>query len=526
VPGKPAPSSDRDALNRATRSWAGFPNSTHLHRLLQTKVDGVSVALDGFRVGDSFCLQLVATGVAHGSDQSCAPLSALRTQAAPALVLLTDAAFGTIGGKHVQIGPYVYTHSVRVDVTVGIVADGVDHVQVSGTSGGVRQALVGGDAFLAVIDWPPVAYRTSHAWATVGGQRVAVPVTEAPFDQLNTNSVSRTALGPGTVQRRVKGGSIAWLEHRQPRGQPVPKADRRFERGPFEGRVLFERLIAPDPNSPLREIITLELRKNLLFKAQNGIQVCSLLLDRDGAGGGCSRFDQLFAQSPVAAGEMLPNGGDQYEAIDGLVSDAVDRVEFFLATGERVAIPLLDNVFIAQVNRSSFPVRLVAYDKQGRRIYVQTLRDEAGGSMTEPRLATGAKWHPILRANSATGKRAKLLVAAKRGGGLCASFQVSDGSGQGGCSFTPWRGPALNLSYSSFSNTSGPAFIWGQVKPGIVAVDLYLADGTTLHLKPIDGLVLAALPQNFRVGAGDRVTGYDNQGRAVARQNLPASAIG
>jgi hypothetical protein len=529
LPGKPAPSADRDALSRASRSWAGFPQGTRLHRLLQTRIDGVSVALDGFRVGDSLCLQLVATGAAHGSDQSCAPLAQLKTQTAPALVLLTDAAFGTIGGKHVQIGPYVYTHSVRVDVTVGIVADGVERIDVSGTSGGVRRALVGGDAFIAIADRPPIAYRTNRAWATVAGSRVAIPVAEAPFDQLNTGSAKpRKPLGPSTVQRHVTGGSIAWLEQRQPRGKPVPSSGqfKRLNRGPFLGRILFQRLIAPDPNSPLREIVRLELSKHVLFKSQKGVQACTLLLDGDGAGGGCDRLTDMFAHGPVEAGEMLQNGGDQYEAIDGLVSDDVYRVELFLATGERIALPLLDNVFIAQVDRSSFPIRLVAYDRQDRRIYVRTLADDVGGSMSGPRLAHGAKWRTVLGANSPTGKRAKLRVAAKAGGGICWSFQVSDGSGQGGCSFTPWRGPALNLSYSSFSNTEGPAFIWGQAKPGITTVDVRLADGTILQLKPVHGLVLGTLPHGFRVGPGDRVTGYNDQGRAVAREKLPATAFG
>lgn len=526
LPGKPAPRSDRDALNRATHSWAGFPKATRLHRLLQTNVDGVSVALDGFRVGDSLCLQVVARGVVHGSDQSCAPLSELKAQPAPALVLLTDAAFGTIGGKHVQIGPNLYTHSVRVDVTVGIVADGVDHVEVRGTSGGTRQALVGEDAFLAISDRPPVGYRTDRAWATLAGHRVAVPVTEAPFDQLNMRSVKqRQPVGPRTVQRHVSGGSIAWLDHRQLHGLPVPSADTRFEHDPFLQRVLFQRLIVPDPNSPLGEIVALELHKPL-FKNQTGIQVCNLLVGNAGAGGGCDQLSHLFTRGPVETGEQLPNGGDQYETIDGLASDDVHRVEFFLATGERIAVPLLDNVFIAQVNRSSFPIRLVAYDRQGRRIFVQTLADDAGGSTIGPRLAAGAKWHPILHATGPNGKSARILIATKAGGGICASFQVSDGSSQGGCTSTPWHGPALNLSYSAFSTTEGPAFIWGQVKPSIAAVDVQLTDGTTLHLKPVDGLVLAALPRDFHVGRGDRITGYDGQGRALARKQLPGTPFG
>jgi hypothetical protein len=253
LPGTKAPPHDQAALNRATRSWLDFPNGTQLHRLLETKVDGVTLALDGFRVGDSLCLQIIATGAVSGSDQSCAPLSQLRAQKAPALVVLTDAAFGTIGGKHVQIGPYVYTHSVRVDVTIGIVADGVDHVEIAGTSGGRRKALVESDAFLAVADRPPIGYRTNQAWASAGGKRVALDLAEAPFDQLNaTPPKPRRPLGPTSIQRHVVGGTIGWLTRQEPRGAPVPATGpfARLGRGPFVRSVLFQRLIAPDPNSP------------------------------------------------------------------------------------------------------------------------------------------------------------------------------------------------------------------------------------------------------------------------------------
>ncbi len=450
----------------------------------------------------------------------------MRAEKAPALVILTDAAFGTIGGKHVQIGPYVHTHSVRVDVTVGIVADGVDRVEVAGTSGGPREALVESDAFLAVADRPPIGYRTNRAWATAGGKRIALGVAEAPFDQLNTSAAkARKPLGPTIIQRHVVGGTIGWLTRHEPRGKPVPttRPFTRLSRGPFARSVLFQRLIAPDPNSPLRELVEIVTSNNPLFPNQKGNQVCSLLVAEGGAGGGCSRMSELFSHGPVDAGEMLAEGGDQFEYLSGLVSDDVRRLTIFLSTGEQIAVPLRNNAFVAQVNRSGFPIRLVAYDSRNRRIDVQPLRDDAGGSMTGPKLARGATWHTLLRATSPTGKRAKVMVAPKRGGGLCASFQVSDGSGQGGCTFTPWRGPALNLSYSSSTNTAGPRFVWGQTKPGIITVDVRLADGTTLHLRPRRGLVLATLPRGFRLGPGDQVVGYDKRGHIVAREQLPAT---
>jgi hypothetical protein len=185
-------------------------------------------------------------------------------------------------------------------------------------------------------------------------------------------------------------------------------------------------MIGPDPNSPLREIDRIENQRNPIFPNKSGPQICTFLVAQGGAGGGCSSPAQLFSRSPVSAGELLPEGGDEFEYVSGLVSDDVHRLTILLSTGEQIAIPLLDNVFIAQVNRSGFPLRLVAYDRAGKRIDVQTLRDDGGGSTAGPALAPGAKWRTLLRATSASGKRAKVLIAPKRGGGVCASFEVSE----------------------------------------------------------------------------------------------------
>ncbi|MGH9917274.1 MAG: hypothetical protein ACRD6W_00145, partial [Nitrososphaerales archaeon] len=426
LPGTQAPRPDEAALNQATRRWLDFPRGTRLHRLLTTDADGVRLTLDGYRVEGSLCLQLVATGAAQGSDESCAPLSQLRSESVPALVVLSDAPFGTVGGKHVQIGPFVYTHSARVDVTIGIVADGVGRVAVAGTSGGPRQALVGSDAFLAVVDRPPVGYRTTRAFATIDNRQLPVPLAEAPFGQLNTSTgPARRPLGPSTVQRRVTGGTIAWLIHRQPRGAPVPTtgAGSRLGLGRFVGHVLFQRLIAPDPNSPLREIVQLIRVNNVILGGRQRISVCSDIVAEGSAGGGCNAFSHLFRRGPVSVGETLLNGGDQFEDLSGLVSDQVSRLVLYLSTGEQLVVPIRDNAFVAQVDRTGFPVRLVAYDTHGVRIDVQTLTDDAGGGAGGPLVAPTAAWQTLLQAHSPTGETAKILIAHERGGGVCASFQ-------------------------------------------------------------------------------------------------------
>jgi hypothetical protein len=522
LPGKQAPSSDQQAFDRATRTWFGFPHGTQLHRLLKTEIDGTTFALDGYRVGDSLCLQLVATGAASGSRQSCAPLSNLKVQKEPALVVLVDSGFGIVAGPHLQIGPDVY-HSVRADVTIGIVADGIQQVETAGTTSTVH-ALVGNDAFMAVVDRPPVGYRTRHLWATAGGKRVAIPLAQAPFGDLNTTSgPTRKPLGPSIVQRRLKGGQIGWLKRRDPRGQPVPKttAFKRLDRRPYLERVLFQRLLAPNPNSQLKEIISLDLMKSP-FRSKAAEVVCDTVISgAGGGGGGCDPVGALFGHGPLSVGEMLNDGGDQYETLGGVASDDVKRLELFLATGERIAVPLKDNAFVIQAERSSFPARLVAYDRNRLVIGVDTFRTDAG-STGPPTVSAKATWRTIIRARSPSGQTARMMIAPKIGGGTCWAFRAEpNGGSQGGCFTKHWKGPALQISYSEFDNLSPrPAFIQGQVRPDIASLAVHLHAGQVLHLKIVDGLALGPLPRDYKLAGGEYVVGLNGNGKQIARLRL------
>jgi hypothetical protein len=80
---------------------------------------------------------------------------------------------------------------------------------------------------------------------------------------------------------------------------------------------------------------------------------------------------RLFLFGPFNYG-LGGAGADQYVWLDGLASDDVARMELFLASGERVAVPLRDNVFRVEVARLKFPIRLVAYDSDDRVIGIRT----------------------------------------------------------------------------------------------------------------------------------------------------------
>lgn len=77
--------------------------------------------------------------------------------------------------------------------------------------------------------------------------------------------------------------------------------------------------------------------------------------------------------------EALEEGGGQFTLFTGLASDEVTRMDLFLATGERRPIPLRDNVWLIQVPRGKYPVRLVAFDSDDRVIAIETRRSDVTG---------------------------------------------------------------------------------------------------------------------------------------------------
>jgi hypothetical protein len=527
-PGTPASSSDQQAFEQSQRSWLAFPKGTELRRLIQKTVQGSTYTLFGFRARDELCLRLTVTGKAHGEPlQSCAPLAELRARKEPALVVFVDYGFGPIRGRHVHIGPDTYT-PVRADVTAGIVADGVKAVELVGDGGRRQRAIVASNSFLSVVSDPKVGYRTRHVWATAGGKRIAIPFAQAPFDTWRSPPTSTLRpQGPARVQRTVTGGRIGWLERREQRGATVPATlDRFYAR---LGKVVFERLLSPDPTSLMRVIVTVQVGGSLggpPGSAQaKAPHVCTWLVAGGAVGGGCSPKHDLFPHQPFSAGESVLLGSDQYATIDGLASDDVARLELFLATGERIPVPLRDNAFLVQAARPKYPARLVAYDRQGRVIGIQTFQEPL--TNTGPRPVPNARWRTLIRATSGP-MHARLMTAPKQGGGTCYAFRWGiNGGGSSGCLPKKWAGPPIQVYFDEPQVLHrGPSvFLSGQLRPDIVRIDVHLPDGNVLTLKPTKGFVLVAVPVKYAHAAhnGSYGLGFDRTGKQVARSNLGSS---
>ena len=371
-PGEPASKVEQRAFDKVNKLWLGFPEGPKLRRLIVSEAVGGTIELFGFRSADSLCLHITTAGIAlHGTGATgCAPLEELRRAEAPAVVALADFSFGV---EKVPPNEEGYKPA-RVQVTVGVVADGVKTVELTTNRGDRRDAIVANNAFLAVTEHPPLGLLTEKITVTSKeGERVAVPFAPQVYAGDEPTAKPGVAPGPQEVEREVKGGTIGWLLRGEPRGQSFEEAGLTArELFPEGWRVGFARVIKPDPRSLAQVAVALQH-----FKFPEGspfvshYEYCSYgVAPPRSAGAGCMPVDRLFLGGPFNYA-MQSGGSEQYAWLDGLASDDVARMEAFLASGERIPVPLHDNVFRLGVARFRFPIRVVAYDSEDRVIGIR-----------------------------------------------------------------------------------------------------------------------------------------------------------
>jgi len=506
-PGSPAAPTDQAAFDRA---WSEFPPGTKLRSLIRTSVGGREYELFGFRSGNSLCLQLVERG-ADAPVLSCAPLTELRAAKEPALVVMADHPFGL--AKAIPAGQeYAPPESVA---TFGILADGVERVTLEGDEGR-DDATIASNAFLSVTDHPKVGARVRHVVATVQGRRVVLPFRAAPFGDLGTPPTPSTARpsGPAAVERNVEGGSIGWLQRREPRGDPATSTTLGWVGHTLEN-VEFARLLAPDPRSPMRilvELGTLSPPFGPKYRA-----LCVFLVSAGGGSGGCNSAAQPFVREPLMWGESLAEGGGQYTTLSGIASDDVARLDLYLATGERRPIPLADNAWVVQAPRAKYPIRLVAYDNAGRVIAVETRQADLTVN-TGPRPLPGT-WRTIIRVETPSGAVGTLRIARSTNGEGCWKVLLPGGAGGSGCPPKNVATPPLSLAMSLGRDG---AWLYGQVDPRITRVQVKRHDGTSISLEPTDGFVLAHLGDTIENASASlrEAVGYDANGNVVGEQTF------
>jgi hypothetical protein len=517
-PGTPVSEQEQRAFEQANaRSWAAFPAGTQLRRLLVTRAAGMTFTLYGFRGGESLCLRLVAEGAADGTSTSCAPLRALRTAKAPALVVATDYSYGT--SERVDRDSFLARYGyvpVRAAATFGIAADGVTGVTLEADDGEHR-ALIDSNAFLYVADHPALGVRVRGATATSADGRVTrLAVAPAPFGALGTTGAAPqgTPHGPKGVERAVNDGTVGWIERREPRGEPVPAE---LGRLPIV-TPSFARLVRPDPGYAAGVAVLVGDRTYPLNGGEQRETLCRFLVLERAAGGGCSPLAEFFARGPTSTGVSTGGGGDQYSWLAGLATDDVVAIRLFLGNGETQDVAVTDNAYVAPVERAFFPVRVVAYDSSGLIVGNELLPGD-GVRTRVPRAARNSV-RTRTRLVGPHGTEAVFRVGDPAGGRLCSSLVVSTGAKWGGCSPWPRRGgPAMAVGRMWKGND---VFLVGHVPTEVTRLVIRFADGSTAITRPVHGVVAYVVPAGHPPPKGEVValTGYDRHGRIVGRQGI------
>src|SRR5205823_12149254 len=124
-------------------------------------------------------------------------------------------------------------------------------------------------------------------------------------------------------------------------------------------------------------------------------------------------------------------GGTQAMVVAGAAADGVAKLTVFGSDGQRLSVPLRDNLFAARVALGRFPVRLVGYDNHGRVVAVQTLKSELAGTVVP-----AAAWipsGPTIRLRGPEGATASLRVTRGTKDLRCWIVRFSTGQSRRGC---------------------------------------------------------------------------------------------
>lgn len=519
-PGTPASQRAQQQFDQANaRSWLGFPQGTQLRHLISKRVSGATITLFGFRAGSSLCLRVSVSGDARGGTTNCAPLADLRRQDAPVRVVVSDQPFGR-GSKTAWYG-IDRVHAPLLQVTAGIADDTVRSVVLG--NGRVRSSVPSvANAFLYVANKPAIGQRIQQVWARTAAGLTAVPYSPIPFG-FGFGQPSTPAGPTVRVTAPARNGHIMWLEQHQQRGAPLSTLPAKtrvqllgFRGGGSRSKILFGRVLTPDPTRPMRIVVTLNANR----AGGRAAGVCTSIVTRDGAGGGCSPYPQLFAKTPLSFGSF-GGGSQQFIDVSGLASDSVAHLTALLANHQTVQVPLSNNAFAVQLPLAHLPARLVAYNQAGRVIGASD-RVEGFGSQG-PTQAPG-KAKQLLAVHGPNGAHEELLVGPGTQGSECVYvrhyFSKRSAGVMEGCHSTTWQGPPVQLETSSFP----VIFIDGRVRNDVARVRIVFADGSTTTIAPTRGYILAALDHTHQSFARRpiRFIGLSSTGTALSTQKLPS----
>jgi hypothetical protein len=447
-PGEPAPKEEQQRFEAANgRTWAAFPKSTELRELIQTKVDGRSYVLFGFRSGRTLCLKLKAVTLGHSTAPACVPVSTVVHTTGPIVPVVTDSGFDD---RHAH---------PSAQFSFGIAADGVSRVAVQATDG-TQQATVGGNAYLFVENEPNTGNRVLAVRSRgANGKRTTIDLEPVFGYAIDTAASARPARGPSRVQVRIRHPQVGWVVRGEKRGVSI-------------GGVPY---VKPDPYSDVAVGLA--------------GAYCLYVMQGKGVAHGCSDRDGFFSRTPMNV-MMSGGGGQTASVIAGAVADGIVRVVAFGADGQRVAVPLRDNLFALRLGTSEFPARIVGFDRRGRVAAVETIPFVLRTPLPPNALRD---LHPVLRVTGPNGAKATLRVGSVVQGLRCWRVDFTKGESRIGCTQTIPTGPWITVDL--VQPTARDLFVIGHVRAPVERVRLRFADGTSVTTLPTHGLFLLAIPR-------------------------------
>jgi hypothetical protein len=357
---------------------------------------------------------------------------------------------------------------------------------------------VGGNAYLFVENEPNTGNRVLAVSAqSSGGKRSTLRfgtiygLFGAPSDS------GRRARGPEKVQAKIAHPLIGWYARGERRGRP--RDELKLRREQLIGISTKARFVKPDPLSDV--VVGLDA------------DICLVLVVGSGASESCNTASAFFALGPLNV-TMYGEGGESL-IVAGAAADGLDRLALFGSDGQKLLVPLRDNLFAARIAVSSFPIRLVGYDSRGRVAAVQTLQSRLFGS----RLPDSA-WAPTrqtIQVRGPNGAEANLRVTHGIKDIRCWRLRFSTGQSRRGCKPTYPTGPFVYADLVQQADRD--LFVVGNVRAPVERVKLRFADGRTLTKRPVADLYVFAIPRAYLRTQRQLafVRGYDAHGLVVQR---------
>jgi hypothetical protein len=339
-------------------SYAHFPDGTRVGRLMSFELDAQSHDLLGFRDGSNLCLRIVPSLSSAVAVPECVPQPLLFTRLErPVAIIGADSRAPVENG----IGRTIF---------YGLAADSVRSIDVLEDGRLLGGAEVENNSFFISV---PDERRSPSDPPGPGANMVLRPHGAESFADVPVRNrvtwIFRTRQaedlpGPDRVKRTLEAGSIGWLKRGEPRGEP-------FEWPyDFPDRVLYSRMLTPDPSSSFR--VALAYGEDPDWR-ENGRWYCVAwlwpLVPGSLSSRGCGR-DSLIDSGLTWQGVSPIAGGFPHNV--GLASDDIGRIEIFYEDGSTQRVPLSNNVFSFYV-AADLHSKIVAYDREGRVVSIHLL---------------------------------------------------------------------------------------------------------------------------------------------------------